>query len=52
MAKVGPHYGEGRLDSLGNRLATALLIVKAAIKGGGTLFPNLETTIRAEPGVF
>lgn len=46
-----PQYDDGWFVFFGNRLATALLIVKTAIKGGGTTFPLLGLTIQPEPGI-
>ncbi|KAH7720037.1 Protein PHY-4 a [Aphelenchoides avenae] len=50
LSPTGPYYDDRRLEGLGNRLATTLLAVKTATKGGGTLFPSLRTVIRPEPG--
>lgn len=43
-------YDEGWFEYYGNRLATALLIVDVAERGGGTLFPRLNLTIQPEEG--
>lgn len=45
-----PQYDQGWFTYFGNRLATALLIVKTATKGGGTVFPYLRTVVQPEPG--
>uniref|UniRef100_A0A914PAV1 Fe2OG dioxygenase domain-containing protein n=1 Tax=Panagrolaimus davidi TaxID=227884 RepID=A0A914PAV1_9BILA len=34
----------------GDRLATALFIIKTAEKGGGTVFPKMKVVISPEPG--
>lgn len=44
------HYDNGWFEYYGNRLGTALLIVKTALQGGGTIFPLLNLTIQPEPG--
>ncbi|KAH7696813.1 CBN-PHY-4 protein [Aphelenchoides avenae] len=37
LSPTGPHYDDRRLEGLGNRLATTLLMVKTATKGGDLL---------------
>uniref|UniRef100_A0A7E4UX56 Fe2OG dioxygenase domain-containing protein n=1 Tax=Panagrellus redivivus TaxID=6233 RepID=A0A7E4UX56_PANRE len=36
--------------TMGGRVATALIIVKKAEKGGGTVFPNHRTVVQPNPG--
>lgn len=45
-----PDYDEGWFAYFGNRMATALLLVETAAKGGFTVFPRLNLTISPEKG--
>lgn len=45
-------YDQGWFEFFGNRMATALFIVKTAEKGGGTVFPKLNLTIQPEEGNY
>lgn len=45
------YYDDGWFEYYGNRVGTALLIVKTAVQGGGTIFPLLNLTIQPEPGI-
>ena len=40
------------MQKYGNRLATYLLLVKTATKGGGTIFPNLNLVVQPDLGDF
>lgn len=40
------------MQKYGNRLATYLLLVKTATKGGGTIFPNLNLVVQPDLGNF
>ncbi|KAI1728058.1 2OG-Fe(II) oxygenase superfamily domain-containing protein [Ditylenchus destructor] len=43
-------YDDGWFEFYGNRLATALLLVKTAERGGSTVFPRLNFTIQPDIG--
>uniref|UniRef100_A0A183CM01 Fe2OG dioxygenase domain-containing protein n=1 Tax=Globodera pallida TaxID=36090 RepID=A0A183CM01_GLOPA len=45
-----PSYDDGWFAYFGNRLATALLLVDTAERGGSTVFPNLGLNIVPEKG--
>uniref|UniRef100_A0A914H8Z6 Prolyl 4-hydroxylase alpha subunit domain-containing protein n=1 Tax=Globodera rostochiensis TaxID=31243 RepID=A0A914H8Z6_GLORO len=45
-----PSYDDGWFAYFGNRLATALLLVDTAQRGGSTVFPNLGLNIVPEKG--
>ncbi|VDL82532.1 unnamed protein product [Nippostrongylus brasiliensis] len=46
----GEGYDDGWLSTHQNRFATFLLVLQNAKVGGGTVFPQLETTVKANPG--
>ncbi|CAI5451592.1 unnamed protein product [Caenorhabditis angaria] len=38
------------MDNMRNRMATLIFVFKKAESGGGTVFPSIDVTVRAEPG--
>lgn len=52
LQPMPPNYDEGWFAYFGNRLATALLLVETAKKGGFTVFPKLGLTINPERGLL
>lgn len=50
LDKMSPDEDDGWLKFFGNRLATAILLLKVADSGGATIFPRLKLAIQPEIG--